>query len=103
MRFSRDTFRSWLVPVALIVTATLLTVPWSYWVVKSVYDRDIFDNAVNLARRVQISVKMAPQNARAQVVEALGAELATDNAVSVAAFYSVTNPVPHSVRWIRQT
>jgi signal transduction histidine kinase len=102
MRLFRDRFRGWLVPVALIVTATLLTVPWSYWVVKSVYDRDIFDNAVNLARRVQTRVRMAPQNAGAQVVESLRTELATDNAVSVAAFYSVANPIPQSIRWIRQ-
>jgi signal transduction histidine kinase len=101
MRLSKDMFRSWLVPVALIVTATLLTVPWSYWVVKSVYDRDIFDNAVNLARRIQFSVKTAPQNAGAQVVESLRTELATDNAVSEAAFYSVVNPIPQFIRWIR--
>jgi signal transduction histidine kinase len=104
MRSFLDTFRGWLVPIALIVIATLLTVPWSYWVVKSVYDRDIFDNAVNIARRVEIGVRMAPRDsARAEVVKSLGTELATDNAVSVASFYVLGNSVPQSIRWIRQT
>ena len=37
--------RPWIVPTALVVLATLLTVPWSYLVLQAAYNRDVTENA----------------------------------------------------------
>ena len=94
MKLPNDTFRGWMIPAVLVATATLLTVPWSYWVIKAAYDRDVLDNANNLARRVEMRmlVSEAASNAPQQTADVLATELALDSTVQTAAFFDVRNP-----------
>src|SRR5439155_22798780 len=105
MRLFSETIRGWLIPAALVATATLLTVPWSYWVIKAAYDRDVLDNAKSLARRVTLRVSLTPAFMRyvpAQASAALQTELASDQTVQLAAFYDLSIPVATAVAWIRE-
>jgi signal transduction histidine kinase len=102
MRLPNDTLRGWLVPAALVATATLLTVPWSYWVIKAAYDRDVIENARALARRVELRV-LTQQNystAPQQASEALAQELIVDPTVQTAAFFDLRYP-SQPVGWTR--
>ncbi len=94
MKFSSDTIQGWLIPAALVLTATVLTVPWSYWVIKAVYDRDVLDNARNIARRVEMRMIFPPptSNAPQQVSEVLNTELSLDSTVQTAAFFDLRFP-----------
>ncbi len=99
------TLRGWIIPAALVVTATLLTVPWSYWVIKAAYDRDVLDNAKSLARRVELRVLLsAPRGSSppAEAAEALRTELTSDPTVQLAVFYNLTAPRPEPIGWMRQ-
>jgi two-component system sensor histidine kinase HydH len=89
-RFSQ-TLRSWLIPAVLAITATALTVPWSYWVIKAAYDRDIIENARSIAQRVQLRVALAPHNAIAQATDALATEISTDPTVITAFYYDLSS------------
>lgn len=98
-------FRNWLIPAAFAITATLLTVPWSIWVIRAAYDRDIIDNARNIAKRVELRVAMDPKNTIAQASDALAAEISTDPAVLTAVYFNFTsdNPlVPIGWTWRRE-
>ena len=46
--------RPWVVPALLVILASALTVPWSYFVILAAYNRDIEENARSLARRVEL-------------------------------------------------
>ena len=96
--------RPWLVPAALVVVAVVLTVPWSYLVLKAAYDRDVTDNARALARRVeqQYTATYADANnpfdrffpmreiaRRKQMVDTLSAEIHSDATVQTLIFYDV--------------
>src|SRR6059058_2717962 len=96
------TLRRWLIPAALAVTAALLTVPWSYWVIKAAYDRDIIDNARSIALRVEHRVEIQPRSAGALAFDALRTELAADPTVLVAFYYDLRSPNPGApFGWIR--
>src|SRR5437763_11642998 len=94
MRLPNDTLRGWLVPAALVATATLLTVPWSYWVIKAAYYRDVLDNAKAMARRVELRMMSSPvySSAPLQARDALADELQVDQAVQTALFFNLVNP-----------
>src|SRR5881394_2750173 len=101
MRLPSDTLRGWIIPAALVATATLLTVPWTYWVIKAVYDRDVLDGARTLARRVELRVLLTPNYSSApqQASEALATELTLDQTVQTAAFFDLRSKQP--VGWTR--
>ena len=50
--------RAWFVPIGLVLLAGLLTVPWSYFVLRAAYDRDVTENARSLAHRVEFQRDM---------------------------------------------
>ena len=102
MKLPNDSFRGWMIPAVLVATATLLTVPWSYWVIKAAYDRDVLDNANNLARRVEMRMLLseAASNAPQQTSDVLATELALDSTVQTAAFFDLRNP-KHPLGWTR--
>lgn len=94
--------RRWLIPAALAVTATLLTVPWSYWVIKAAYDRDIIDNARSVASRVEHRVEIQPRSAGVLAADALRTELAADPTVLVAFYYDLRSLTPGApIGWVR--
>jgi hypothetical protein len=39
--------RAWFVPIGLVLLAGLLTVPWSYLVLRAAYDRDVTEMRVS--------------------------------------------------------
>jgi signal transduction histidine kinase len=116
--------RPWLVPVALVGLAVLLTVPWTLLVLRAAYKRDVRENAQSLARRVEyhrIMTLRAMRNVNGvidpwssapddlldnQMADSLRAELRGDPSVQRVIFYTVgynetTNPpVPDRVRVI---
>ena len=101
-RPSNEILRSWIIPAALIVTATLLTVPWSYWVIKAAFDRDILDNATSLARRVELRMLLSPaySNAPQQASDALATELTLDPTVQTGVFFDLRFP-NQPIGWTR--
>ena len=103
MKFPPDSLRGWMVPAALVVTATLLTAPWSYWVVKAAYDREVLDHAETLARRIEMRVEAAhiySVNAPAQAEDVMGTELHLDPTVQTAVFFDIQY-VRNPVGWTR--
>lgn len=101
-RLPNDTLRGWIVPAALVVTATLLTVPWSIWVIKAAYDRDVLENAKALARRVELRMLLSPaySNAPQQASEALATELTLDPTVQTGVFFDLRFP-NQPIGWTR--
>ena len=101
--------RGVLVTLSLIALAGLLTVPWSYLVIRAAYNRDIAENAKSLARRVEQSVVtrvaiaesrglntwgMRPgQGVSDEVLNALGVEMSADPTIRAAVFFYVTYTV----------
>jgi signal transduction histidine kinase len=96
--------RPWLVPVALVALAALLTVPWSLLVLKAAYDRDVTENAKALARRVELQHKISYADATGpmgiffpalretreqQMKDALSTEIRSDPTVQTLVFYSI--------------
>jgi len=96
--------RSWLVPVGLVLLAGLLTVPWSYFVLRAAYNRDVSENARALARRVEFQRQMTyadaggpldlffPQREKVrkqQMASALITELGSDPTVQALIFYNI--------------
>jgi signal transduction histidine kinase len=97
--------RPWLVPVALVALAMLLTVPWSYFVLNAAYNRDVTDNARSLARRVELQHSISyggsgnPMDAifpfreqlrRDQMKDTLQTEIRSDTSVQTLVFYSIS-------------
>jgi len=98
--------RGVLVALGLVALAGLLTIPWSYLVIRAAYNRDIEENARALARRVEQSVVtrvaiaesrglntwvMRPgQGVYAEVLNALAVELRADPAIRAAVFFYVS-------------
>jgi signal transduction histidine kinase len=93
-----------LVPAILVALAALLTVPWSYFVLKAAYDRDVTENARALAHRVELQHSityadaddpadlMFPQreNARERkMASALSTEVRSDPSVQTLIFYNI--------------
>src|SRR5687768_12345837 len=79
-------------PIALVVLAVLLTVPWTYWVILAAYDRDVMQNAEMLARRVEVQVAMMQKPASTDALrKALYAELFGDGTVNVVVFADITD------------
>lgn len=93
-----------MVPAILVGLAVVLTVPWSYLVLKAAYDRDVTDNARALARRVQQQRKATYADAdnpfdrffplrevarRKQMVDTLSAEIRSDATVQTLIYYDV--------------
>ena len=88
MRIGQDSIKGLLIPTILVATATLLTVPWSYFVVKAAFDRDMLDVAKNHALRVELGVARSnagPLTAQ-QILET---EMQVDRAVQVGAYYDL--------------
>jgi signal transduction histidine kinase len=96
--------RSWLIPAALVLGAALLTVPWSYFVLKAAYDRDVTDNARALARRVEqqrtityadaggpidFMVPLREKVREQQMADALKTEIRSDPSVQTLVFYNI--------------
>ena len=92
------------VPAALVVAAALLTVPWSYLVLKAAYDRDVTENARALARRVEIQRSLTlsqpgmaidllfpliEQARDKAMADALRSEIASDPSVQTLIFYNI--------------
>ena len=104
MRLPNDTLRGWVIPAALVATATLLTVPWSYWVIKSAYDRDVLDNARMLAKRLEASMLLPSVSSGVpqQALDVLSTELALDSTVQTAAFFDLRFP-NRPIGWTRLT
>jgi signal transduction histidine kinase len=101
--------RPWIVPVALVALAALLTVPWSYLVLKAAYDRDVLENARSLARRVELQRQITyadaespldvilPARERAreqQMKDALKTEIRSDPSVQTLVFYNILYEKP---------
>jgi signal transduction histidine kinase len=95
--------RPWLVPVALVALAALLTVPWSYFVLNAAYNRDVTENARALARRVELqhSITYGGMNNPMDVIfpfraeqmkDALRTEIGSDPSVQTLVFYSISYP-----------
>src|SRR2546423_13342435 len=81
------TGRGWLVPAIFVVVGALSTVPWTLWVLKAAYERDVNEKVDRLAQRVKIQLSTAwywssPQ----QVIEPLKAEILGDNTIQAVAF-----------------
>ena len=91
-----------MIPAVLVATAILLTVPWSYWVIKAAFDRDVVDNASVLARRVELRMLLAAasSNGPQQASDVLATELAVDQTVQTAAFFDLRNPA-RPIGWTR--
>jgi signal transduction histidine kinase len=105
-------FRSWLIPAALVLGAAMLTIPWSYFVLKAAYDRDVTDNARALARRVEQQRSITYADAEGpidfmfplrekvreqQMGDALKTEIRSDPSVQTLVFYNILyqqNPEP---------
>jgi hypothetical protein len=104
--------RSWLIPAALVLGAAMLTVPWSYFVLKAAYDRDVTENARALARRVEQQRTITYADAggpidfmfplrekvrEKQMGDALRTEINSDPSVQTLVFYNILyqrNPDP---------
>jgi signal transduction histidine kinase len=101
--------RPWVVPALLVFLASALTVPWSYFVLRAAYNRDVEENARALARRVEMQrtityadaggvpefVMPFRENARRQrMVSALLAEVGSDPSVQTLIFYNITYERP---------
>jgi signal transduction histidine kinase len=97
--------RPWLVPVALVALAVLLTVPWSYFVLNAAYNRDVTENARALARRVELQHSITyggsgnPMDAffpfreqmrRDQMKDTLQTEIRSDTSVQTLVFYAIS-------------
>ena len=104
-------FRPFVVPLIMFAVAAVLTVPWSYLVVRAAYRRDILENAKSLAKRVEIQRKMTyalPDDPRApgykdreayrqrQMVETLRGEIVTDPTVKSLVYYHIGYGTPPS-------
>jgi signal transduction histidine kinase len=105
--------RAWFVPIGLVLLAGLLTVPWSYLVLRAAYDRDVTDNARQLAHRVEIQREMTYADAggpldlvfplreearKRQMAGALATEIGSDPSVQTLIFYNILyqqNAAPH--------
>src|SRR5947209_20217288 len=85
---SHSWLRGRLIPVALVLLATALTVPWTIWVIRTAYERHVLENAKMLARRVELRVSLVPSGAySAQEAEkALQTELTSDVTVQMGVF-----------------
>ncbi|HEY7116291.1 MAG TPA: HAMP domain-containing sensor histidine kinase [Tepidisphaeraceae bacterium] len=96
--------RGWLVPIALVALAALLTIPWSYFVLKAAYDRDVSENARAVARRVELQRSITYSDANGpfdlvfplrekareeQMKDALRAEIGSDPSVQTLVFYNI--------------
>jgi signal transduction histidine kinase len=96
---------SWLrplaVPAVLVALAIVLTVPWSYLVLKAAYDRDVTENARALAHRVEIQrsftlarpgdplfTLMEPARDKA-MADVLRTEIKSDPSVQTLIFFSI--------------
>jgi signal transduction histidine kinase len=103
MKILTDTLRTWLIPILLILSATLLTVPWSYWVIKAAYDRDVLDNAQTLARRLELRLLLSPNygSAPQRALDVLSTELTLDLTVQTALFVDLRHP-DNPVGWTRR-
>ena len=107
MKRAYSTFRRWLIPVVLIGAATLLAVPWSWWVIKQAYERDIIDNAQTLARRLELQLLASnvyasenPYRALQQALDVLKTELDADPTVQTTMFFDLRIP-GKPVGWTR--
>jgi signal transduction histidine kinase len=101
-------FRNLLVAVALMALAVLLTVPWTFWVIRAAYDRDIVQNAVMLARRVEGQVPIFQFQQRLLVpksaAQAMNREFLSDDAVQMVVFYDLSNtPRVPSISFARKS
>jgi signal transduction histidine kinase len=115
--------RPWLVPVALVILAIVLPVPWTLLVLRAAYKRDVRENAQSLARRVEYQRVMTFRAMRnvygsvdpwsfgdevidQQMADSLRAELRSDPSVQSVVFYTVgydestKPPTPDRVRVI---
>jgi len=96
--------RAWFVPIGLVLLAGLLTVPWSYLVLRAAYDRDVTENARQLAHRVEIQRQMTYADAggpldlvfplreearKRQMAGALATEIGSDPSVQTLIFYNI--------------
>jgi signal transduction histidine kinase len=96
--------RAWFVPIGLVLLAGVLTVPWSYLVLRAAYDRDVTDNARQLAHRVEIQREMTYADAggpldlvfplrekarERQMAGALATEIGSDPSVQTLIFYNI--------------
>jgi signal transduction histidine kinase len=103
MKMPSDTLRGWLIPASLVLSAALLTVPWSYWVIKAAYERDILDNAQTLARRLELRLLLSPNygSTPQRALDVLRTELALDLTVQTALFVDLRHP-DSPIGWTRR-
>jgi len=90
---SSSRIRRLLVPLGLIGLAILLTVPWTFWVILAAYDRDILQNAVMLARRVESNMQSGLVKSPVGILfvkNALQAELRGDRAVEIVLYVDLS-------------
>ncbi|MDB5319995.1 MAG: multi-sensor signal transduction histidine kinase [Phycisphaerales bacterium] len=96
--------RAWFVPIGLVLLAGLLTVPWSYLVLRAAYDRDVTENARSLAHRVEFQREMTYADAgsaldvvfpmrgearKRHMATALTTEIGSDPSVQTLIFYNI--------------
>jgi signal transduction histidine kinase len=96
--------RPWVVPALLVFLASALTIPWSYFVLRAAYNRDIEENARALARRVEFQRTMTYADAgsvqdlffpfreearKQKMASALLAEVGSDPSVQSLIFYNL--------------
>ena len=113
MKLIGPNLRGWILPLAFIFIATLLAVPWSWWVVKQAYDRDILVNAQTLTRRLELRLNASgaydnvnansnPLPALQQALNVLKIELDADSTVQTTMFFDLRIP-NRPVGWTRLT
>ena len=101
MRIGQDSIKGLIIPSILVATATLLTVPWSYFVFKAAFDRDLLDIAKNHALRVELGV--ARSNAASLTArQILETELAVDPAAQTAGYFRLQPGSDFGVVWTRE-
>lgn len=88
-----------------VLLAALLTVPWSFWVIGSAYDRALREKTESLAARVRIQVSNSGwwYSTPDQVLEPLRTELFGDDAVQAVAFLDFRRNGVAAVRKSAQT
>ncbi len=103
LTFIRSLFRHKLTPLVLVLLATALTTPGTYWIINTAYERHVLANAEMLARRVELRVELASElmSSQDQATETLRTEVETDPSVNKALFYDLRQPVAHRFGWTR--